>query len=303
LNEQVPPTTDENIADNAPSDASVFCPSCAARVTERAEVGEMLRCLVCGTEFQASGTTDAAEEGTENAIVRSDTPPNQPAKRLSTEQILLDRLTKEPPVKKQVLWTTIALVLGIILVASFAIFKQMQKPDRYAPGEPVDPTVLAQKRMYFQHIIDSLQQVLAVNPQNADLHLLLADAYYNEDEWAKSRNEFVAYLGVHPEDPDARVYYAYAIAQDGDPIVAISELDTALRYKPDYLNALVNAGILTTETINDSNHTETLARARNYFERAKAIAVKTDPKAAAKIDTLLAEINKTGERMAGRSSP
>jgi tetratricopeptide (TPR) repeat protein len=289
-----PPPIEESAADHPAHHDAIFCPSCAARVADNAVKGQQFRCPVCGTQFEAGSA-----EGNESAIVRGDLSANaaKPAKRLSTEQLLLDRLTKEPPLKKQTSWTVVALVLAGIIGVSLVIVNQMKKPDKYAPGQQVDSTVLLQKQLFFQHIIDSLQERIVTTPQDIDLHLSLADAYYDAGKWAESRREFVTYLTVHPSDANARVDYAYSIAQGGDLNAAISEIDTALTYQPDHLNALVNAGILTAETINDTNHVVALARARGYFERAKAVAEKTNPQMATKIDTLLIEINNTGERM------
>ncbi len=92
--------------------------------------------------------------------------------------------------------------------------------------------------------------------------------------------------------------YSYAIAQDnGDLQTALAEIDSALVYQPDHLNALINAGIMTAQTVSDSNHANALARARGYFERARAVAEKTNPAVASRIDTLLHAIDSTGIRM------
>ena len=296
----IPPSIEETTADHSEHGSAIYCPSCAARVADDGLVGQELRCPVCGTQFEVS-----TAESSENALIKSDATPSMApmSKRLSTEQILLDRLTKDPPIKKQTPGTVVLLIVAVIIGISFAIFKNTQKPDKYAPGQQVDSTVLLQKQLFLQHIVDSVQHELTVNPQDIHLHLLLADAYYDSEEWAQSRKEFLTYLKVHPEDADARVDYAYAIAQGGNLNAAISEIDTALTYDPVHLNALVNAGILTAQTINDTNHTVQLARARSYFERAKAVAEKNDPKTAAKIDTLLSEINRTGTRMGNGNNP
>ena len=312
--EELLPTEESQIENDA-----IFCPSCAARIADSATKGQQFRCPVCGTQFEMGSSESATPHpvsppaGGEEKYFKISLPqqeqefkrsplPQQGERpgegsQFSTEQILLDRLTKEPPLKKQTPWNVIALVLAGIIGVSILIVTQTKKPDTYAPGQEVDSTVLLQKQLFFQHIVDSLQERLATNPQDLDLHLSLADAYYDAHQWSKSRNEFVTYLSVHPTDANARVDYAYAIAQAGDLNAAISEIDTALMYQPNHLNALVNAGILTAQTINDSNHVAALARARSYFERAKAIAEKTDPRVAARIDTLLIEINNTGERM------
>ncbi len=222
-------------------------------------------------------------------------------RRLSTEEILLDRLKNEPPKKKPISIQTIALLFIAVLGIAFGVFQITSRPDTYAPGHEVDTTALLQKHLFFQHIVDSLQTQITQNPSNLDLHLSLADADYDAGLWADSKKEFQIYLAAKPDDADARVDYSYAIAQDnGDLNAAIAEIDTALQYHPDHLNALINAGIMTAQTVTDTNHATALARSKNYFERARAVAEKTNPGIARRIDTLIMEIDSTGLRMRQR---
>jgi len=257
--------------------------------------GEILQCPVCGTEFKYE-----LSQTPESAITESDRPPSaSPARRRSTEEILLERLQQQPPQKKPIRWSAFALIFAVVLAVTFGIFQLASKPDTYAPGGEVDSTALLQKRLFFQHIIDSLHSAMAANPSNVDNHLTLADALYDAGQWGESVKEFQTYLIAKPADADARVDYSYAIAQNsGNLNDALAEIDTALLYKPDHLNALINAGIITAQTVTDTNHATALARARNYFERAKAVAEKTDPGIAARIDTLIKEIDNTGQRLA-----
>jgi len=273
----------------------IYCPSCAARIESAAASGEMLRCPICGTEFKYEPS-----QTPESAITEADRPnAATPFRRLSTEEILLERLKQEPPQKKLIPWSKFALLLAVVLAVTFGIFRIASKPDEFAPGQEVDSTALLQKRLFFQHIIDSLHTEMAANPSNVDLHLSLADALYDAAYWSASMREFEIYLAAKPADADARVDYSYAIAQNsGNLNDALDEIDTALRYKPDHLNALINAGIMTAQTVTDSNHATALARARNYFVRAKAVAEKTNPGIAVRIDTLIQEIDNTGQRMA-----
>ena len=277
----------------------IYCPSCAARVNEASQPiprpGDRLRCPVCGTEFkyEPPQTPEAAVAGTDHPSTLS------PTHRLSTEEILLERLKSEPPQKRPVRWSSVALIFAILGAVAFGVFSITSKPDKFAPGEEPDSTVVLQKRLFFQHIIDSLHTELAAHPTSADIHLSLADALYDDAKWDESVKEFQIYLASKPSDADARVDYAYAIAQaNGNLNDALTEIDTALIYKPDHLNALINAGIMTAQTVSDSNHTTALARARNYFVRARAVAEKTAPGIAARIDTLIQEIDNTGKRMA-----
>ncbi len=257
--------------------------------------GEMLRCSICGTEFKYEPS-----QTPESAITDADRPNTaMPLRRLSTEEILLERLKQEPPKKKPLRWGGFALIFAVVFAVAFGIFRVASKPDKFAPGQEVDSTALFQKRLFFQHVIDSLHTEMAANPSDVDLHLSLADALYDAAYWSASMREFEIYLAAKPADADARVDYAYTIAQNNGNINdALDEIDTALRYDPNHLSALVNAGIMMAQTVTDSNHTAALARARNYFVRAKAVAEKTNPGIAVRIDTLIQEIDNTGQRMA-----
>lgn len=263
-------------------------------MAEPADSGTPLRCPVCGTEFKYE-----PEKTAENSITEADSRASGSIhKRRSTDEILLERLEHEPPPKKPIPGRALGLLLAAIVIISFGIYKITSRPDTYAPGHEVDTTALLQKRMFFQHIIDSLQTEIAKDPYNVDLHLTLADADYDAGLWADSKKEFQIYLTAKPKDADARVDYSYAIAQDnGDLNDALTELDTALMYQPDHLNALINAGIMTAQTVSDTNHATALARAKGYFERAKEVAEKTNPGIARRIDTLIMEIDSTGLRM------
>ncbi len=275
-----------------------YCPSCAARFGEDISAGQSLKCPVCGTEFISGASAESAE----SEIAKSDQPLSQAEgkRRQSTEDMLLERLQNEPPLKRPIPVAGVAVILIAILAASIAIFKYTAKPDKFAAGQEIDSNAIAEKRIFLQHIIDSIGTMLKSNPNDTNLHVSLADAYYDAGRWDQSMGEFQTYLRLKPKDPDARVDYAYAIAQGKQDLqLAISEIDTALIFKPDHLNALINAGILSAQAINDTNHMAALARSRKYFERAKAIAAKTDPKMAGRIDTLLQEINRTRERMTG----
>src|SRR5437016_241182 len=97
-----------------------YCPSCAAKIGEDLPAGEPIKCPVCGTEFQ----TGSAGESAERTIVQSDRVAQSselsptPVRRLSTEEILLERLEQEPPLKTPIRWTGFALLLAVIVAIS-----------------------------------------------------------------------------------------------------------------------------------------------------------------------------------------
>ena len=239
-----------------------------------------------------------SDEDARPTIVEESSDSDSAPRRQTTEEILLDRLKNDPPQNRPLPWKTLAIVIAAIFVVSFGIYRFTSRPNVYAPGSEIDSTALLQKRAFFQHIVDSLRGEMSKNPTNIDLHLSLADALYDAANWAESVREFQTYLAAKPQDVDARVDFAFAVTQaSGDLNLALSEIDTVLKYKPDHLNALVNGGILAAQSINDTNHVVALARSKDYFQRARAIAEKTNPPMAARIDTLIKEIDETGARL------
>lgn len=274
----------------APSD-SIYCPSCGASV-EQSDTEDTLKCSVCGTEFQHT-----EGKSSEQLIARSDAAPSRKP-RLTTEDALLERLKQEPPPRKPIGWPTLAAILIGIAVASYLIARIASKPDTFAApqGGTSDSAELFQRRLATQSTVDSLQKVIFSDPSNANAHIALADVYYDDQYWTKAIAEFQSYLRLKPDDASARVDYAYAVGQQPGGIpVALEEIDTALKYRPDYLPGLYNGGILAIQqTRGGSGHTEALARAREYFRRAKLVADTAAPFMAKQIDTLLLEIDKTG---------
>ncbi|MDP4200948.1 MAG: tetratricopeptide repeat protein [Bacteroidota bacterium] len=279
---------------STPEQHSVFCPSCAARVPLPDQPVDRIQCLNCGTEFSPNATSSGKEPVGESAVLIP-----EPTRRASTEEALLKRFVEEPPAHKPIPWTVFGVIVVAILALSYGIFRFTSKPDTYAPPTGVDTAEMVKRHLMFQPAIDSFRAVLKANPNDTSAHLGLADVAYDAGDWSESVSEFQTYLRMKPRDADARVDYAYAIAQSsGDLHRALNQIDSALLFNPNHLNALINAGILTTQTISDSNHAETLARARKYFQRAKELASKDNPAMAMRIDTLLSEIDKTGQRMA-----
>ena len=283
----------------------VYCPSCAARLSEHAlEPGTLLRCPVCGTDFKYEPA-----QTSEHAIAESDKPAiaatssgastKSTTRRPSTEEILLERLKHEPQRKKPLPSSSLIILLIAILGVSFGIVKLTSKPDAYAPVPQGDSSVTIQRSLVFQHVIDSLQRILVVHPDDTGVQLSLADAYYDEGQWMQSMKEFETYLASNPKNADARTGYAFAIAQSsGNFNAALAQFDTALKYDPDNLNTLVNAGIMTAQTVTDTNHASAIIRARSYFVHARLVAKKTDAAVAMRIDTLIQELDNAGQRMA-----
>ncbi len=107
--------------------------------------------------------------------------------------MLLQRFKDESLPKGSIPTRTFLILFAAIAVITFGIYRIAAKPDKYAPGNPVDSTMLLQKQLFFQHIIDSLKTNLASNPNDTDIHVSLADALYDAGQWSESKKEFEIY--------------------------------------------------------------------------------------------------------------
>jgi cytochrome c-type biogenesis protein CcmH/NrfG len=239
----------------------------------------------------------SAEEQTSSP--NENTPPST-----RIEDILLDRLQNEPKIAPQISRPILFIIIIVILGLGTGIYFFTRLPDKFAanPHQPQeqetasDSSAMYSKRMKLQPMIDSLQGVLAQNPSDDESHLALANVLYECEFWNKARTEYETYLKNHPDDPDARVDYAYVLVQiTGDFKASVKEIDKALKYDPEHVNALFNAGILTIRAdMNDRK--KAVADATPYFKRALAAAKKQgNDKMAEQIGKVMDELEKLKE--------
>lgn len=272
------------------STRALYCPSCAAKLPADILSSPDPECPVCGTRLNGADQPISKEIETQ--------PPTQ--KRMSTEELLLERLKQDAaqpePKKLPVLFFVV--LIAVIAIAAYSIYTATKKPEQFAKPKEPDALTLEQRAMV-QHATDSLNGVLKLNPNNTEAHIALANVYYDGMNWSQAAPHYEAYLHAHPDEAAARVDYAYVLGQThpGDLNLALAQIDSALKYHPDYLNALYNGGVLAVQ-MTGASHGEGLQRARNYFARAKAVADTSAPAMAKQIDTLITEIDRTGARMA-----
>jgi hypothetical protein len=219
---------------------------------------------------------------------------------LRAEEIILERLVNAPAIKPQAPISVSLIVIAIILGIGYILFVTFDKPDEFAnvpPPEanphaaPVDSSELNSKRLRFQKEIDSLESVLESHPEDDMAMLHLGNRYYDVENWSKAMPLYGAYLQAHPEDINARVDFAFVIAQtSGDYSRAVNEIEKGLKQDPNHINALFNAGILSLRA-NMNNKDLALKTARRYFKRAQTIAQTENPQMAAQINEILTEMD------------
>ena len=216
------------------------------------------------------------------------------------DDILLDRLKEEPPLRKQ---APLPLTLGIVagaLALGIILFFIFRKPETFVINTPPlsehpqqDSSELIQKRRHLVPLIDSIETAMRTNTEDAQMGLALANLYYDGEYWDKALPAYEHYLDHVPNNVSARIDYAYSITQvSGDFKRAISEIEKALAVDPEHVQGLFNAGILSLRAnINDKE--AALTSARSYFTRAKVAAAKQgNTQMSAQIDAILKEMDK-----------
>ncbi len=150
--------------------------------------------------------------------------------------------------------------------------------------------------MKFAPMTDSLLQVIAVNPNDDQAHLMLANVYYETEFWEKAKTEYEIFLKKNPEDINARLDYSFVISQTtGDFKIALDQIKKALSYDAENVDALFKAGMMTIRA-NLDNKKKAVREAIPYFNRALASAKKQhNDKMAEQIEQVMAELNKVQE--------
>ncbi len=221
------------------------------------------------------------------------------------EDILLERLKNEPEVNPQIGKPILLAILSIIFVIGTVIYFISAKPEKYLAEDQhkeqksprtADSSDINSKRMKFAPMTDSLLQVIAVNPNDDQAHLMLANVYYETEFWEKAKTEYEIFLKKNPEDINARLDYSFVISQTtGDFKIALDQIKKALSYDAENVDALFKAGMMTIRA-NLDNKKKAVREAIPYFNRALASAKKQhNDKMAEQIEQVMAELNKVQE--------
>jgi tetratricopeptide (TPR) repeat protein len=220
------------------------------------------------------------------------------------EDILLERLKNEPKIAPQIGRPLLAAILLCTLVLGTVIYFVSHKPDKFADDPhkagnvqaATDSSAINSKRLKLAPLTDSLLGSIAANPGNVEAHLMLANVYYECEFWDKAKTEYEFFLAKNPEDVDARVDYAFTLAQTtGNYKASVEEIKKALKYDPEHVNALFNAGILSIRA-NMDDRKKAVTDATPFFNRALAAAKKQhNDKMAEQITKVMAELEKLQE--------
>jgi tetratricopeptide (TPR) repeat protein len=217
-----------------------------------------------------------------------------------TEDILLERLKAEAPVKPQLPPGIVVGIVIVVIAVGVIISFISRTPDKFAENPhakaneqaAADSAAMYSKRMKLQPMVDSLAALVKAHPDDNELRLQYANALYEGNFWDEALPEYEAYVKANPKAVDARIDYAYVIAETSHDFArAVSEIDKALAIDPNHIKGLFNAGLLAVQANPDRKIA--LAKSESYFRRARAAALKQgDQQMLANIDQILAEIEK-----------
>jgi tetratricopeptide (TPR) repeat protein len=85
--------------------------------------------------------------------------------------------------------------------------------------------------------MEAIGNVLKIKPDEPNALIAMADISFNQQVFNKAADYYARYLGVQPEDHDARARYASALSFSGKSDDAIKELKSVLQKDPKNFNA------------------------------------------------------------------
>lgn len=232
--------------------------------------------------------------------------PTPPPESIRTEDILLERLKNEQPIKAQVSSSFVIAIVMLVIGLGTLIFFITKRPEKFAEQSnphakenheaqaqaAKDSADMIARRSHFAPIVDSLKKALDADPQNLETQLHYANALYESSLWTDAEEVYSHYLKAKPKDTDARVDYAFVLTQTThDFHRAVEELEKVLALDPTHIKALFNAGLLSIQAF--ENREEALTKATGYFQRArKAAEDQHQSEMLANIEQILAELEK-----------
>ena len=95
-----------------------------------------------------------------------------------------------------------------------------------------------------QRLLGDLRDRIAKNPKDLAALVGLANLYFDAAKYPQAIAYYRRALALDPANPDARTDYATALHGGGDDLAAIHELEAVLAKRPNFPEALFNAGVV-----------------------------------------------------------
>ena len=106
---------------------------------------------------------------------------------------------------------------------------------------------------------------LSLDPQNIQIHKSLAQVYLRQNKLVEAEKTYQFILGLTPSDPEPHFFLASICEQQGRRYEAIEEFKQALKFNPEYADALNSLGYLyAEESINLEEAEEMIKKALIY---------------------------------------
>ena len=276
----------DNLSTQTPSSESSLCPSCGTSVKS----GSI--CPNCGTDLRS--------------VVAND-----PTELKPIDQLLLERLQKDPPIEGKSVPTGVILgVLVLVVAVALGMWQLTKHEEVFAEGRPeaahgehhpgdghdhgmtaADSAAMQEQMAILNGRIDSLEHHIESNPSDDSARINLATALSIKGDYPRAKTVYEAHLKRNPKDANAIVDYASVVIETtNDPKAGMAELERAIAIDPKNAKALFNAAILSLQMRED--HMASFRKSREYLKRAKEASKKENPQFATQIDMLIAEMDK-----------
>jgi hypothetical protein len=92
--------------------------------------------------------------------------------------------------------------------------------------------------------VQSLRERIARNPKDLAALVQMGDMEFDAQKYDKAADYLQRALALDPSNPDVRTDYASALHQTGHDLDALAQLDTVLRERPKFVNAVFNRGVV-----------------------------------------------------------
>lgn len=228
-------------AEVAPS--SRFCSNCGANIAQMNEK----KCVACGAALKpgAKFCQSCGQPASQTAPVAA------PVQAVPAEELQESEQPRRSP------WVTLSLFLSIPIVIGimFLLFYPRSNPEpvmpQQAPGampqatqqNGQDPFDMAGMAPIFQQI-DSLKNAVKENPKDTNALLHLAALFDMAGKYDQAAGYYRDLLAVTPENVEARMNLAGNYFNLKQNEAAITELETALKHRPNYDYAMFNLGVI-----------------------------------------------------------
>jgi len=246
-----------------------------------AEQNKMISCPICGTENSATAAYCNDCGALLNPEIKKKA--SNQAAAAGNKQSKKGRKSGSNPEKTAVISLVVLSILGIIALISSGVFDSPKEIDAHAghnhpPGQHDAPQNQLGSGTQINTDIMNMEKQLSENPDNLELKLQLAHAYFDAGNFEKAIPLYKDYLVKKPGVPDVLVDLGVCFFNKNDLKQAEDYFRQALAAEPKHQIAHLNMGVvnLTNNKMDEANDWLT-----------KAIAIDPNSNAAKQAQNLI----------------